>query len=690
MTKWLRKYNKILLVVAGVILMVSFLIGPAINQFSSNPGKRTVAYIGPDKSRSVRGLELGLANAELAALTEFCAPFSGGERGEILFNILKIDDSVHWFLLVEEARRAGFVASQGDGAAWIPELAQQLAPRAARERLMMEVRQQQSGLASLYFQNPQMLAQFDPATYQALVAREQALTAEEVGGLSLSRLQQSRQQTAGAAHMTSEQFDTALTKLRGVMRMVVANISAPATISDRRAAAFGHRMGDAANIDFLYITGSRLATSVAQPTAEQLTAHFQQYRETMPGTGEFGLGYLQPPRARLSWLTLDRAAIAAAVETADIPSDQLLDRWSRNRILYPGEFTAELERLKADLHAAKTTEVLDQARRSVVQQIHRLTQSLARDGAYMVLPDGWSTPSLEAVAQAVVAEVAAGTQVTIPLPSVTILNGPWQTRATLGSQPGIGQAQMRQGATSVQFAEAVLAVRELAGENALGLQTRVPHVEQPLEDAAGNVYFIMVTDTRPTGPADSIDEVIDEVRSDYIALKGYELLRVQLDSLRATAATSGLDAVAAQFPPELAAPENGEPAAALAVQRDQPLSSQPPQGYPLPLGSPEFCQAVMKAARALDPRVPAPDQPAEARTLAHEIPSGLGVAVAQVVWFTPLTQERFRSYAGGGMFNTVIQEWQDVLKPETMDVLSMASFTADELKARWHWVDRAK
>ncbi len=690
MTKWLRKYNKILLVFAGVILMVSFLVGPAIQQFGPNPAKRTVAYMGPNKARAVRGMELGLAAVELSAVTEFCRPFSGGQRGEILFNMVEVQDAVHWLLLTEEADRAGLVASHQDGASWVADLADQLAPRLARDQLMREVQQQPAGLASLYFQNPQMLQQFAPEQYQQLAAREQALTQEASGGMALSILQQSRQQVAGSSRLTLEQFDTAMTKMRGVMRMVVANIAAPASLSDRRAASFGRRLGDSANIDYTFIPGSRLATSVPEPTSEQLAAHFQQFREVIPGEGDFGLGYRQPPRARLAWLTLDRAAIAAAVEQAEIPADQLLARWSSQRVMYPGEFTGEMERLKADVRSQRTTDVMDQARRSVVQHVHGRTQQLQRDGAYFVLPETWEKPSLEALAQSVVSDVATGAGVTIPLPAVTVLNGPWQVRSMLDGQPGIGQSQMRQGASSVRFSDVVLSVRELVGENPLAMQVGVPNVEQPLADGLGNLYFVMVLDVRGTGSADSIDEVMEQVRADFIALKGYELLRTQTESLRATAIAQGMEAVAAQFPPEMAAPMNGEPAVALTVTRDDPMSSQPPAGYALPLGSVQFCRAVMDVARRLDPRVPAPDQPIDARTVVHEIPEGMGVAVAQIVWFTPLTQEMFRPYAGGSMLQTVVREWEDVLEPEALGNVAMSGFTAQELKERWHWVDREK
>ena len=139
MTKWLRKYNKVLLVVAGVFLMVGFLVGPAINQFGPNPLKRTEAWIGPNKARAVRGMDLMLANQELEALRDFLGPISGGPQGRTLLNIAEVQDEVHWFLLVEEARGAGLVASQNDGAAWMPQLAESFVPSYTGERFIAEL-----------------------------------------------------------------------------------------------------------------------------------------------------------------------------------------------------------------------------------------------------------------------------------------------------------------------------------------------------------------------------------------------------------------------------------------------------------------------------------------------------------------------------------------------------------------------
>lgn len=680
MTKWLRKYNKVLLVVAGVFLMVGFLLGPAINQFGPNPLKRTEAWIGPNKARAVRGMDLMLANQELEALRDFLGPISGGPQGRTLLNIAEVQDEVHWFLLVEEARGAGLVASQNDGAAWMPQLAESFVPIYTRERFIAELDQRSPGLGGFIRQNPQFAEQFDPE-------RLRAIFQEESAGLTESRIRLSAQQAAASNRLTPDQFDQALTKLRGVIRMLLLNVAAP-DYSDRRAAVVVRRLQDSASVDALLIDGARVAAHVAPPSAQDIEAHFQQYRETMPGTGEHGLGYLQPPRARLAWITLDRAAITAAVENTEIPADQLLERWSRNRLVYPGEFTAEIERLRADARAGRATEVLDLARRSMIQRVHRHTQGLPRLGPYFTLPDSWTPPDLEAIARGLAEDVASSTGVTIPFPPVTILNGRWQNRSDLAQLPGVGQSAMRQGAAAVPFSDVVLAVRELAGDNPLGIQAGVPHAEQLLEDRMGNLYLLMVLDSRPIGPADSIDEVIDEVRHDLIRLRGYAMLTEQLPALRATAVAEGLEAVAALFPPEDALPDPDEPAGPLVVEPNRTITGAPSPNQPPPHGSPEFRRLVMEAARGLDYRIPAADQPADGRTVGVQIPEALGVAVAQVVWFSPFTAEDLRVVSRGSMIGLNLSEWGDLSEFDIPSRMAMQAFTPEELKTRWNWVKR--
>ncbi|MEZ6233747.1 MAG: hypothetical protein R3B68_06120 [Phycisphaerales bacterium] len=694
MTKFLRKYNKVLLVFAGIFLMVGFLVGPAIQQFGPNPGKRTVGYIGPGKARRVTAMDIGVAQVEVQLLQRFTSPMGNADRGQPILNFVSLDpdeEGLHWFLLTEEARRAGLVASSLDGAQWIPDLASTLVEPMARQALAFEMVQQSPGLASLFQQNPGLLnqlPQFNPQRYQELLVQFGGQNGQP--GVAELQLRQRREQLAASAGMTLEQFDEAVTKLRGVMRLVTINLGAPA-YSDRRSAAFAREFGDSAELDYLFITGSRLASEVGEPTPEQLQAHFQRYRDAEPGSGENGIGYIQPPRARLAWLTLDRAAIVAAVDQWTIPAnadgtDPRVERWSTNRMIYPGTFTQEQANVERDLRTSKVAEIMDLARRTILQRAHEGTRSLEREGPYYVLTPSYQRPSLESIAATVAGAVLDQTGVAIPQPAVTILSSGWQTRDDLQTLPGIGRSAMRQGASIIPFPDAVLGVRELDDESTLGLQVGVLAADRPLEDSSGSQYFHVVLDVRDTGPAESIDEVIDQVRTDHIALRGYERLVARMDDLRRQAIEGDLASIAAQFPPENAAPENGEPAGPLAVQPGVPVSEMPNPSFPPPLGDEDFCQAAMAAARTLDPTVPAPAQPVEQRTIVQAIPSAMGVAVARVVWFAPITQEQYRGFAAGGMFNTVLREWTeraDVSGPD----LAMTAYTLDELKARWNWVE---
>ena len=204
----------------------------------------------------------------------------------------------------------------------------------------------------------------------------------------------------------------------------------------------------------------------------------------------------------------------------------------------------------------------------------------------------------------------------------------------------------------------------------------------------GNLYLLMVLDSRPIGPADSIDEVIDEVRHDLIRLRGYAMLTEQLPALRATAVAEGLEAVAALFPPEDALPDPDEPAGPLVVEPNRTITGAPSPNQPPPHGSPEFRRLVMEAARRLDYRIPAADQPADGRTVGVQIPEALGVAVAQVVWFSPFTAEDLRVVSRGSMIGLNLSEWGDLSEFDIPSRMAMQAFTPEELKTRWNWVKR--
>ena len=105
MFKFLRKYNKLLLAIFGVLLMITFLIPQAIDQFSrqSGQGRATVATVGDGEK--VSGEEWLTVQQEVQFLQRIGLTFPFLERAGRL-------TPEHWYLLVREANEAGLVGRQ--------------------------------------------------------------------------------------------------------------------------------------------------------------------------------------------------------------------------------------------------------------------------------------------------------------------------------------------------------------------------------------------------------------------------------------------------------------------------------------------------------------------------------------------------------------------------------------------------
>src|SRR5262245_30876076 len=101
MFKFLRKYNKVMLAVFGVLLMITFLIPQAFDRFSHARGASgaTIGLVGDQK---VTGAELERARRELKILAAIRQEIPG---------LGAMKDPEHWYLLVREAQDAGLIGT---------------------------------------------------------------------------------------------------------------------------------------------------------------------------------------------------------------------------------------------------------------------------------------------------------------------------------------------------------------------------------------------------------------------------------------------------------------------------------------------------------------------------------------------------------------------------------------------------
>ena len=103
MFKFLRKYNKVLLAVFGVLLMITFLIPQAFNRFSEQAAQRTGTIATVGDGEKVSAAEWSIYQRELQAIDKLqrvLPPLPG---------IGTVKSPEHWYLLVREATDAGLV-----------------------------------------------------------------------------------------------------------------------------------------------------------------------------------------------------------------------------------------------------------------------------------------------------------------------------------------------------------------------------------------------------------------------------------------------------------------------------------------------------------------------------------------------------------------------------------------------------
>ncbi|MFO0834953.1 MAG: hypothetical protein U0638_08285 [Phycisphaerales bacterium] len=606
MVKVLRKYNKYILVVGGVLLMVAFLMPTAINEFRTDPMKRVAAHIG---DQGIRQRDLFDAEMNYRAIKHVMPAFLAGAIGT------PIVDGSHWYLLVREARAGGFIGGEQDGKDWeLPKilLAQEIA------------RQQFKEYADFMWQQGQ--------------TRDNLLKmAEQYMPGVINR-------ASNETRLRPDQVYTALAEARGIERMRTA-FEGAARFSDKRTLIDAAKRFDRAEFDALVIEASAFTHAIPEPTPEQLAAQFEKYKNTKPGEGDTGVGYLLPARVKLEYLTLDRAKIAEAIQVdpVDVRKRQTVDRTKD-----PAGFNAERETVTAQLRNEKVDRIITDADEAIKAEVQRVLRKLPTENGYHVLPADWATtrPSWEAIAQAAVEQVKQRSGVTMPLPTVTVRASDWLTVRDLRQLSGIGMASVRIGARNVAFAQKAVEVKELTGATdaqmaEVPLQVGVPFVEMPVSDQPGNHYYFTILDSRAESSAASVDEVTKQAIEDFKRLAAFDKLTSEAANFAALAAKDGLSALAKLVNEQMPKKE-GESTPMGAVEPLKNLTLNRVMTIQAPhraLDDQAFRDAMMAVASKLDPLKAATEMAPEERIVHVSNPKLSTLVIAQLAAHRPLTQE---------------------------------------------------
>ena len=664
MLKFLRKYNKWILVVAASFLMVAFLAPQAIQQWGQNQEKRVVARLGEER---VRARDLRIAGAE-SRLAELALPPGFLDDR---------DKRTHWLLLRSEAERGGYVAGAADGAKLLENMAQRLGYEMGFQRWLSESfgTLPQQFLSQIRGQverqwRSQWLA--DQAMQDALV---------EQGRSSIMRQVETP--------MTELELYRALGRVRGVQRMLTEWTQAGA-LSERRALTEIRELGRQAWGRAVFLPARDLAGGVAEPTEQEIQAHFERFDDVSPQEGQYGFGYTLPARIKLETLTLDRAAIEEAItpDAIEVRKVWASDREPEGR--YPAAFSEAREAVEAEVRGRIAGNVMDVARQAVGAALWPQIRQLDEQGAYRVVTDEYlaQRPSPEDVAQTVkqrVAEasfpLAAGGKVEIPAPVVRVYDR-WLTGRDIGELEELGAASLQYAGGRVPMSQALLEVREIAGANNLGLQQGITPVHMPAATPDGNLIYYTVLETRPQSAPDSIDEIRERVVEDLKALLAYEALREEQESYRSLAIAEGLEAAAGRFAEAAGEGEGGEvepPPVTGEVRFTTQGALQ--DGAPInELSHEVVLEAVLDAAEELDPSAPPGELPPEVTLVAAPVDLELGVALVRVLAVRPITREAVRSDA--------VALTRFVLDRELAEAgIGEHPFGLDSLRKRLNYVD---
>lgn len=625
MLKFIRKYKQILLVVAGILLMIAFLLPQALDQFINRQNVTVMKIDG----RKVKAIEYDQRVREFEFLNRIASR---------TLPMMGITGPEQWILLNEVALRAGYVGDAGSGGGAIDDI--------GRVSGLLILQAQQPQLFSMLMNSPQSLEMY-------LQPRVEQTRASVPGAMRETRL-------------SENQVELALAKFKGVQRLIDSykNIARVSTV---RAIQRAERQLEGAQVDYVFVSAERKLPEVAEPDDAALQAFMEKYKDVRHGDGEYGIGYLLPPRIKIEYMVVDAKKISERVQ----PDLRELRRRYNAMTDKTQTFEDARPALEAQVRSEMSERVVGAINEAVRTRVSLATRRLSDDRQFKVLPEDWATsqPRLGAMTADIVKHVQEKTGVRIDPPEVVVKDGAFLTFTDLNELPGIGTSAVQRGQRSVSFANYVLSVREIAKDTPLTLQVGIPS-DEVSRNNAGQTFYFTVLDTRPESAPRSIDEVRERLTADWKKVEGYKLLIAQeAEAMKAKAMAEGLASLDTA-PKVTIDVGNAPPVSDIKTARvTRNFVSNGDENVNTDI----FRQAVIDAAEKLDPLVSADTYTPEQRTLLVQLPQQLGVVVAQIKQVSPLTLEDFR-----GQQNGVAR----TLQQEEIRELKSAPFSVERLRER--------
>jgi len=635
MIKFIRKYQLIILVVGGSLLMVVFLLQPILTRLSPSTENAKVAKLS-DGTSFTRG-DLQRAKAALTLLRR-SNPRALSDRsmgGLGLSSESEQTTSLHWLMLADHARKYGLVGEAGDGLSWIDQIAELEAAVQVRTEM-------QQGLHRTPQEQEQRLLNLKNQ-FANMINRNASSAANSMRG-------------------SMDDVYRTLAEARGMYRLMSGIDTMPA-YSDINAIAAAEQLFDAVAVDAVLIDSTLVASSIEDPSDEQLQAFFDEFKDEEARDNEFGIGYLQPTRIQMGWFTVDKSTIMNAIQVDRVELNKM---WRQDRTTYDKDFAfhrAELEQLYRD---EKATDIMVEADRIIRSQVLAETNGLPKRDDVLQLPEDWESryPKLEDIAETVTERINKEFDVTLPALEVNIIGDRWLNQLDISELEGIGSAAYRIGARQISMtALPLFFAPDVPTDIGLDVQPLLPIADHAATDQFGNRYYAMVIDVREAGPADGIDDAGRErVASDYKSLKGFELLSARADELVAMIKSEddlgpAVDAVMA-----MSSDENSVRPGVLQqilVRESTIESGRITRSVSPQLNTELFRHSVLESAIGLNPLLDPETLDENPIALSVALPKSRALSLALLVAPRPLTLEEFRVRANQAIQQGAGQELRD-------------------------------
>lgn len=626
MIKLLQKYKMYVLVVAGIMIMIAFLLGDVIQQLSrySFENERVYTLDGQKVSKA----DLQNAGMHLEGLKRVVHP-------DIAKRQLGIDDdATQWQLATAAAERAGVIGGPADG--------RSMAVQIATQRLAQEYGTAQMRLTD----------------WKKNLQEKAGLTDEQVDA-RISQLAETLLANAGRTGNAVTEGANAFAEYRGLLRLLQAYGEVPQT-SENRLAAEARRLGDTAVLRYIYVplTEARIAAAPA-PTPEEMQAQFDKFKDKTAGV-DGPTGYRPQDRVTYSWFSVDRVALSKAVKVDPIEVAKRAMSRAPDGKVEPGVRRQIEDEIRGELTQRAMDDFTSQLRSELLSVSARLPD---KDG-YKVLPADWKKPDLSAVLTTVVGRIAADKKIAFPLPTVNTVTTPQDARAFI-SEKGIGTTMLaRSGQQPILLRDVLFSAKELGKPvGKLPAQVGLP-IPTGFTGFDGNLYFVMLDSATPSATPKSLDEVRALVEKDLRKVKALEMLKVDIEARLAPVVQQGMIAAPDQLVvlgyPGLTV-KNGETrrggyAGEQFGQRYSYLIESTP-GVPAEreVQDTTLSEAAVSRAEKLDPTKPVDPTTAADRTFVHPLSSGDGAVLTQVTGLKPITIETFRLIVSDPGFRAMME-----------------------------------